>query len=188
MKPLRDGDRPVQTLRDAILVIDAASCIVLITPERRITVTSVDEWREQLASGRTSAQIYRDEAENLRRDENQAGSPRDKGAEIMADLTGFWATIKTQLGECEHAGSADDVILATERNPYDDPTITGAPAFFAGSGGDDSLMEALRTAGWTVTWAEAPYHYKMQAPDGSAITYVEGDIFPTCKNCGCDHS
>lgn len=109
----------------------------------------------------------------------------------MADSVSFWKTIETQLAECQKAGSADDVlrILATEHNPYGDPSVSGAPAFFAGSGGDDSLMAALEAAGWSVTWAEAHYHYKMQAPDGSTITYVEGDIFPgTCKNCGCDHS
>lgn len=95
------------------------------------------------------------------------------------DLTGFWATIQAQLTECQQARSADDVlrILATAGNPYDDPSITGAPAFFAGSGGDESLMAALEVAGWTVVWAEAHYHYAMRAPDGSAITYVEGDIY-----------
>lgn len=98
----------------------------------------------------------------------------------MTNLTGFWAAIDSQLAECREARSADDVlrILATEVNPYGDPTVTSAPAFFAGSGGDDSLMEALEIAGWDMIWAEASYHYAMRAPDGSAITYVEGDIYP----------
>jgi hypothetical protein len=99
----------------------------------------------------------------------------------MTDLidAAFWWVIDIQLAECRGARSADEVlrILATAGNPYGDPSITGAPAFFAGSGGDDSLMAALEVAGWTLIWAKAHYHYAMRAPDGSAITYVEGDIF-----------
>ena len=95
-------------------------------------------------------------------------------------LDGFWAKVDAQLGECQQAGSAGDVlrILATSGNPSGDPAVTSAPAFFAGSGGDDSLMAALEVAGWTLIWAEASYHWSMRAPDGSEITYVEGDVYP----------
>jgi len=94
--------------------------------------------------------------------------------------TSFWAVIDAQLAELATAATAADVlrILATDRNPYGDPGITSAPAFFAGSGGDASIMEPLIAAGWRVNWAEAHYHYSMIAPDGSSITYVEGDVFP----------
>lgn len=57
-----------------------------------------------------------------------------------------------------------------------DPPSSG-DAFFAGSGGDDSLMEALETAGWHVVWAEAHYFYVMRAPNGDLLTYVEGDVY-----------
>jgi hypothetical protein len=92
----------------------------------------------------------------------------------------FWATIGRQLEEAATARSAGDVIriFATADNPYGDPHITGAPGFFAGSGGDGSLSEALDAAGWSRAWSEASYHWKMTAPDGSAITYVEGDLYP----------
>jgi hypothetical protein len=107
------------------------------------------------------------------------------------DLNAFWQAVDTQLAELRTAQTADDVvrILATDKNPYGDPHITSAPAFFAGSGGDGSVYEALRAAGWDVKWMEASYHWAMRAPDGqSGIRYVEGDIYPeepTRWACGC---
>lgn len=94
----------------------------------------------------------------------------------MAD---FWDVIAGQVNELRTAASAADVvrILATERNPYGDPSITSAPAFFAGSGGDESVMSALVEAGWSHMWTEASYHWAMRAPDDSVITYVEGDVY-----------
>lgn len=97
----------------------------------------------------------------------------------MANDT-FWATISAQLKQASTAATADDVlrIFATAGNPYGDPHISGAPGFFAGSGGDDTLMGALYDAGWSLAWAEASYHWAMRAPDGTGITYVEGDLYP----------
>lgn len=94
----------------------------------------------------------------------------------MADT--FWEIIATQLKELESARTADDVtrILSLERNPYGLDSST-ADGFFAGSGGDGSVEEALSTAGWVTVWREAGYHHCMKAPDGSLITYVEGDIY-----------
>jgi hypothetical protein len=69
----REGDHLVARLSpDAHLVTDAATCIVLVTPERRITITNVDDWHEYLTQARTFAQIYRDDAEARHRDEKQA--------------------------------------------------------------------------------------------------------------------
>ncbi len=87
-------------------------------------------------------------------------------------LDSFWHVIELQLEKASRAKSASDVlrIFAIENH--------NSPAFFAGSGGDGSLMESLTDAGWSTLWARASYHYAMQAPDGSSITYVEGDIFP----------
>jgi hypothetical protein len=94
----------------------------------------------------------------------------------------FWATIRAQLKELETAKNADDVarILAHERNPYGpewDGAAGGTVGFFAGSGGDNTVANALETAGWDYVWAAASYHYCMKASDGSMITYVEGDIY-----------
>jgi hypothetical protein len=103
----------------------------------------------------------------------------------VSGLDGFWAAVDAQLAELRQARTAGDVlrILAPARNPYNalpghDGT-TSAPGFFAGGGGDGTVLEALIAAGWRLAWAEASYHYAMTAPDDqSGITYVEGDIYP----------
>lgn len=96
--------------------------------------------------------------------------------------TDFWAVIAGQLKELESASSADDVIsiLSAERNPYGpgwDGMDGAAEGFFAGSGGDNTVDDALDTAGWRYLWSRAGYWWAMSAPDGSAITYVEGDVY-----------
>ena len=98
-------------------------------------------------------------------------------------IADFWQVIDMQLAELRHARSAADVLktLATAGNPYGDPHISGAPAFFAGGGGDEPVRDALSAAGWHLAWSKAPYYYAMTAPDGSAITYVEGDIYSGTK-------
>lgn len=87
-------------------------------------------------------------------------------------MSTFWDDIAEQLAELQTATTADDVLRIL-------PGTDGASGegFFAGSGGDDTVMEALQEAGWHVTWAEASYYYVMRAPNGDEITYVEGDIF-----------
>lgn len=83
----------------------------------------------------------------------------------------FWAAIAAQLEELRTAQTADDVvrILAS-------PGCVG-DGFFGGSGGDDSVEDALSAAGWHHTWRNAHYYWVMRAPNGDKITYVEGDIF-----------
>ncbi|MFD5079537.1 hypothetical protein [Streptomyces sp. NPDC058371] len=92
----------------------------------------------------------------------------------------FWTVIAEQHKELQSARTADDVIriLSHDRNPYG-PDWDGAvgDAFFAGSGGDKTVNAALRIAGWTTSWAESSICYTMRAPDGSMITYIEGDIY-----------
>lgn len=94
----------------------------------------------------------------------------------------FWTAIQAQLTELASAANADDVlrILSDDRNP--DPNASwmrsgNAQGFFAGSGGDDTVWEALREAGWRIIWSEASYFYVAEAPDGSTVTYIEGDIY-----------
>jgi hypothetical protein len=92
--------------------------------------------------------------------------------------TAFWATIDQQLEEATAAAGAADVlrIFSAGRNPYG-PGHSAGP-FFAGSGGDKTLRAALSAAGWSLAWSKASYYYAMRAPDGSTITYVEGDLYP----------
>ena len=94
------------------------------------------------------------------------------------NLSGFWAQIDAQLEDLSSARNADDVIRILGGK------ASAGDAFFAGSGGDGSVYESLSAAGWSVVWFEAGYHWCMQAPDGSRVTYVEGDIY----RGGADHA
>jgi hypothetical protein len=97
----------------------------------------------------------------------------------------FWTAIKQQLTELRTAATATDVtrILALERCPYrlTEPAWDGmdgaAQGFFGGSGGDDTVDDALDDAGWTYVWSRAAYWWAMKAPDGTVITYCEGDVY-----------
>lgn len=90
----------------------------------------------------------------------------------------FWTVIRAQLSELTSAASATDVIriLGHDRNPYRPSSpMSSTPGFFAGSGGDGTVSDALETAGWAHLGGSA-LHYAMRAPDGSVITYCEGDV------------
>jgi len=91
----------------------------------------------------------------------------------------FWKAVDRQLEELKSATSADEVlaILSPERNPYRDRDMISGAGFFAGGGGDYTPADSLLQAGWRYIWREAAYHYALYAPDGSAITYVEGDVY-----------
>src|SRR2546427_572624 len=65
----------------------------------------------------------------------------------------------------------------SRHNPYGAAKGTADEGFFAGSGGDGSVEDALSEAGWRHTWRKAHYYWVMQAPNGDKITYVEGDIY-----------
>lgn len=97
-------------------------------------------------------------------------------------MPGSWDEISGQLRSLESAKSADEVI-AVLTDAEASPTVwaeygtSSGDAFFAGSGGDDSVEEALEEAGWRHVWREASYYWAMRAPDGSGVTYVEGDVY-----------
>lgn len=89
----------------------------------------------------------------------------------MSALDGFWAAIDAQLEQLRTAATADDVVRI-----LDSPGCVG-DAFFAGSGGDGSVEDALSNAGWTSVRRDAWYYWAMRAPNGDVISYVEGDIY-----------
>lgn len=90
----------------------------------------------------------------------------------------FWAAVQAQLKEAMSAKSAGDLlrIFGKDRNPYGGAMPFSGEAFFAGGDGDE-LWATLHLAGWTPVWTEATYHWAMRAPDGSGVTYVEGDLY-----------
>lgn len=79
-----------------------------------------------------------------------------------------------QLTEAANARSAYDVvrIFPSEDAPGGDGRGDG---FFAGSGGDETLWEALSQAGWEIIWDHGS-SFAAKAPDSSVITFADGDI------------
>ncbi|MBT0774170.1 hypothetical protein KIH74_34815 [Kineosporia sp. J2-2] len=98
------------------------------------------------------------------------------------DSKEFWAIVQRQLDDLCTARTGADVLRILSRQQaaamLDGATIAG-DGFFAGSGGDGTVMESLTKAGWSIDWIRASYYWAMRCPDGrEAITYVEGDIYP----------
>lgn len=69
----------------------------------------------------------------------------------------------------------DQIVVEVHRNgprPFDLDS-----AFFAGSGGDATLLDTLERAGWQTVAFAASYHYAMTHPvTGETLTYIEGDV------------
>jgi hypothetical protein len=88
----------------------------------------------------------------------------------------IWDMVNAQVDELKSAKSADDVmrILSRERNGQ--WHAGSGEGFFAGSGGDRSVLGALYAAGWQMAWSESPIYYVLRAPNGDLITYCEGDV------------
>ena len=88
----------------------------------------------------------------------------------------FWKIIDRQIAQLEKAKTAEQVceILSEDRNPYGE-RISG-DGFFAGGGGDQTVLGALIKAGWVIIDTKASYWWTAQAPDGSRVNYCEGDI------------
>ncbi len=84
-------------------------------------------------------------------------------------LDGFWESVDAGLAAARKAKSAQEVVAIFGGGSQGD-------GFFAGGDGDD-LMDALFDAGWKSVQIDAPYLWCLQAPDGSMLTYVEGDLF-----------
>ncbi|BBY53981.1 hypothetical protein H7J07_04935 [Mycobacterium koreense] len=90
---------------------------------------------------------------------------------------GFWDSIAAVLAAAGKARTADELITAVSRGP--DQSAGSGEAFFAGSGGDDQLVEALDDSGhWHIDWIEGDYWWKATAKsDGSVVEYIEGDLY-----------
>jgi hypothetical protein len=99
---------------------------------------------------------------------------RSDMTKVSQRTAGFWENISAQISQLQSAKSADDVISIL--GPPD-PNIGVGDAFFEGGGGDEDVYSALMQAGWRTIAFEAPYYWAMEAPDGSVISYVEGDIY-----------
>ena len=93
-------------------------------------------------------------------------------------LSTIWAAIAAQLDLIRT--KRPTTVAEVGRILGSDPQLAagGTIAFFAGSGGDDQLVDALMDAGWNIDWIDGDYHYTATHPaTGQMLNYVEGDIF-----------
>lgn len=87
----------------------------------------------------------------------------------------FWDEIRRVLASAGQAATADELIAVVATGP--DQTSGSEDAFFAGSGGNDQLLDALDTSVWEVFDIKAQYWWKARSRrDDSAIEYIEGDV------------
>ena len=90
--------------------------------------------------------------------------------------TDFWGAIEAQLTLIRSLP-----MITTEQviDVLDEPGSIGCgDAFFAGSGGDYQLSEALFDAGWDIHSIEGDYHWTATHPrTGDSLTYCEGDVY-----------
>jgi hypothetical protein len=87
---------------------------------------------------------------------------------------GFWEDVDRALAGAWVTTTADELIDAL--NLLWHPPSSG-DAFYAGSGGDDELIDALDSAYWRLHDIEADYHWQATSKvDGSRIEYSEGDV------------
>lgn len=97
----------------------------------------------------------------------------------LCDELGYWTAVDRTLHAIAAlpAQTTADVAAILNANPEGVALRSQGIAFFPGSGGENSLRDALRTAGWQVVWSAAAYHYIVRHPiTGDAIEYVEGDV------------
>lgn len=90
----------------------------------------------------------------------------------------FWEHIDTVLRAAASTSTVDQLVLALKIGPDQDSRDLGAAAFFAGSGGEKQLADALDGSRWDVSFVEGDYHWKaVSKTDGSVIEYIEGDVY-----------
>ena len=105
-------------------------------------------------------------------------------------MSGFWTEIQGQLDRVAKDGDIFDRVrgvlldfeafpsVGKEVNRNGAMTFGEGEAFFAGSGGDDTLIEALLSAGWVFEWSKTSYWYGMRHPViGDRLEYIEGDVY-----------
>jgi len=87
----------------------------------------------------------------------------------------FWDEIRRVLTAAAQAKTADELIAVVATGP--DQRSGSEDAFFAGSGGEDQLLDVLDESVWTMFDVKATYWWKARsAQDGSEIEYIEGDL------------
>lgn len=100
------------------------------------------------------------------------GQIRDQLRRIRTDKPDTFDGLRSILGDPAYDRITDEV------NRNGDRDLAPDQAFFAGSGGDDTLFDALLDAGWMALTFQAQYHYRAKHPgSGEVIDYIEGDLY-----------
>lgn len=98
----------------------------------------------------------------------------------------FREVLEEQLRQMENASTVDDVLSLCPAG-CDDHVRPGqwcercseyrgiGDGAFMGDG--DDMLGALYAASWRAVDYRASYHWCLKAPDGSMLTYVEGDLY-----------
>lgn len=88
----------------------------------------------------------------------------------------FWAVIADQLTSIRT--NQPTTVAEIVEILGGSAAASAGDAFFAGSGGDDQLSDALSDAGWKLRGIEFPYYYTATHPTtGQTLTYIEGDVY-----------
>lgn len=116
-----------------------------------------------------------------------AARPSEGVPEIPA---GFWAQIGHQLDrliatKADTFAAVREILLdpayteiQTEIHRNGHRTFRENAAFFAGSGGNRSILGTLSLVGWVRTWSQASYYYDLVHPETQeTIEYIEGDLY-----------
>lgn len=119
--------------------------------------------------------------------QGMAARPSEGVPEIPA---GFWAQIGHQLDrliatKADTFAAVREILLdpayteiQTEIHRNGHRTFRENAAFFAGSGGNRSILGTLSLVGWVRTWSQASYYYDLVHPETQeTIEYIEGDLY-----------
>lgn len=93
-----------------------------------------------------------------------------------ARLDDFWANVDAALDRCAQATTVAEVVEIL--NEHFQPS--SGVAFFAGSGGDRQLLDALHwdndTSPWRVVRYDATYYWCLEDPHGEQFTFTSKAI------------
>lgn len=85
-------------------------------------------------------------------------------------MSDFRSTVDALLVKLCAAKTVDEVMVICAK----EPEISAGEGFWIADG--DAMLGALYNAGWQCVEYRAVYHWCLRAPDGSLLTYTEGDL------------
>jgi hypothetical protein len=90
-------------------------------------------------------------------------------------LASYWRLYDATLARIRDEKPTTFEQLKSILDSFEPPS--SAQAFFP-DGADDTLMSAVKDAGWGIIWADAYYHYRARCQaSGAQFEYVEGDLY-----------